>query len=191
MALKFLKDFYDNAFIQTGYVPPNSDREGKTVSDRAPKIFDSTYHGDQAESKGIIGLLEVILSDFERTITTVTQEEEIAQAAFEKFKSETEADIAEKEKTKEEKEARVAAIKDLLVTNQDNTNEQDELLKSALGQLETLHSQCVAGEETYEDRVAAREKEIAALKEALQILIDWQERKPTRSVWQSAKRRLR
>jgi chromosome segregation ATPase len=174
-ALKVLEEFYSNAFVQKGkYVPPNSDREGKTVSDRAPEIFDTTYHGDQTESKGIIGLLEIIVSDFERTISTVKTEEEIAEAAFQKFKTETEATIDEKTKSKEEKEARVKDIEDLLVENKDNTLEQEELLKAALAQLEGLHGQCVAGEETYEDRVAKREKEIEALKEALQILIDWQ-----------------
>jgi predicted nucleic acid-binding Zn-ribbon protein len=174
-ALKTLTAFYSTALVQkNGYVPPNSDREGKTVSDRAPDIFDATYHGDQTESKGIIGLLEVIVSDFQRTIVTVTNEEEIADAAYQKFKKETEADIDEKETSKEAKETRVAAIKDLLTENTDKTNEEDALLKAALAQLEGLHGQCVAGEETYDDRVAKREKEIEALKEALQILIDWQ-----------------
>merc|ERR1740121_2140506 len=175
-AIEVLKEFYSNAFVQKSgkYVPPNSDREGKTVSDRAPDIFDTTYHGDQTESKGIIGLLEVIVSDFERTVATVTTEEEIADAAYQKFKKETEDDIEEKEKSKEAKETRVIAIKDLLTENKDKTNEEDALLKAALAQLEGLHGQCVAGEETYDDRVAKREKEIEALKEALQILIDWQ-----------------
>merc|ERR1719343_1896999 len=161
-AIKVLKDFYENAFVQrrSSYVPPNSDRSGKTVSDLAPDTFDTTYHGDQTESKGIIGLLEVILSDFERTIAKVTEEEEIAAAAYEKFKTETLQDIAEKTESKEAKEARVVAIKDELIENETNTNEQKTLLETALETLEGLHSKCVAGEETYEDRVAAREKEI-------------------------------
>merc|ERR1712187_564254 len=38
-AFQVLKDFYDNAFLQnyTSYKPPNSDREGNTVGDLAPK----------------------------------------------------------------------------------------------------------------------------------------------------------
>merc|ERR1719362_1521780 len=101
MALKVLKDFYSkNAMLQTGYVPPDSDREGQTVSDLAPEIFDDKYHGDQTASKGILGLLEVIMSDFERTIAAVTAEEDLQQAAYMKFKTETEADINTKTKTK-------------------------------------------------------------------------------------------
>merc|ERR1712224_794634 len=67
LALGILNDFYKNAFVQTGkYVPPLSDRDGNTVGDLAPEVFDDKYHGSQAESKGIVGILEVILSDFER-----------------------------------------------------------------------------------------------------------------------------
>ena len=63
------KEFYDNAFIQTGkHLPPNADKSGKTVTDRAPKMFCGTYHGSQGASKVIIGVLDVILSHFERTL---------------------------------------------------------------------------------------------------------------------------
>merc|ERR1711956_155718 len=54
-ALKTLKEFYSNAFVQTKkYVPPDSDREGNSVGDLAPEIFDSKYHGEQDSSKGIL-----------------------------------------------------------------------------------------------------------------------------------------
>merc|ERR1712232_1419725 len=76
-AISILKDFYDGAaFLQNGYTPPNSDRDGNTVGDLAPKTsFDGDYKGKQGASKGIIGMMEVILSDFERTIESVTDEE--------------------------------------------------------------------------------------------------------------------
>merc|ERR1712203_384715 len=100
-ALKVLKEFYDNAFLQTKkYVPPDSDREGNTVGDLAPDVFDSKYHGRQDSSSGILGLLEVILSDFDRTDTTVTDEEKTAAEKFEEYKKATEEDIDTKKKDK-------------------------------------------------------------------------------------------
>merc|ERR1712228_1001838 len=97
LALEILKDFYDNAFMQTRkYVPPDSDRDGNTVGDLAPAVFEKKYHGAQAEAGGIVGILEVILSDFERTIAKTKQDEEDAQAAFEMFEKETNDDIKEK-----------------------------------------------------------------------------------------------
>merc|ERR550532_3690872 len=81
-ALKTLKDFYDKgALVQkrTSYVPPDSDRSGKTVEDLAPEGFDSSeYKGRQDNSKGIVGLLEVILSDFDRTGNTVDANERMS-----------------------------------------------------------------------------------------------------------------
>merc|ERR1712151_258490 len=97
VALTILQDFYDNAFVQTRkYVPPDADRDGNTVGDLAPKVFEKKYHGAQSEAGGIVGILEVILSDFERTISKTTQDEEDSQAAFELFEKETNDDIDEK-----------------------------------------------------------------------------------------------
>merc|ERR1719298_303809 len=47
-AIAVLKEFYDNAFIQEGFVPAGADREGKTVADLAPDTFSGEYHGNQA-----------------------------------------------------------------------------------------------------------------------------------------------
>ena len=50
----------------------------------------------------------------------------------------------------------------------------EKKLSGALSELEKLATMCVQGEETYKERVLSREEEVAALREALQILIDWQ-----------------
>merc|ERR1719456_1709261 len=92
-ALTTLKEFYEGAaLVQTKYTPPNVDRSGKTFGDLAPKAFSGTYHGNQQQSKGIVGMLEVILSDFERTLETVANTEDDAQDKFNTFESETESD---------------------------------------------------------------------------------------------------
>jgi len=175
-AVEVLKTFYGGAaFLQkSAYVPPSSDREGKTVADRDPEVFDEDYKGSQEASKGIIGMLEVILSDFERTTKTVTQEEADAQEAFETFKSETEADTKTKEGAATTKEGEVASIEDELVTLKDDLQTAEKGVQLALSELEKLHTMCVEGEETYEERVSKRKKEIEALKEAHDILESWQ-----------------
>merc|ERR1719387_2895697 len=104
-ALGILQDFYGGAFVQKGrYVPPNADRSGQTVGDLAPETFEGEYHGNTDAAKGIIGILEVILSDFERTVDAVGSEEKEAQADFEQYEADTKADIDAKQKEKEEKE---------------------------------------------------------------------------------------
>jgi len=174
LALSILKQFYENAFLQTGYTPPNADREGLTVADRAPETFSGTYHGNQDASKGIIGLLDVILSDFERTVSTTEEEEKTAQGAFDVFESDIKADNAAKEKEIKTKEGEVATAEDNLVEQGEDKEDAQKLLGDAKAELKKLKPLCVEGEETYAQRVAKREKEIAALKEAMTILDEWQ-----------------
>merc|ERR1719217_664034 len=104
-AMKILKDFYDNAFIQTGkkYVPPGADASGKTVGDLAPDTFSGEFEGNQDAAVGIIGQLDVIKSDFEGTIDATKSAEAEAKEEFDSYKSETEADISEKESAVETK----------------------------------------------------------------------------------------
>jgi chromosome segregation ATPase len=174
-AIDVLKGFYENAFVQVKkYTPPNSDRSGATVSDLAPEFANEEYKGSQDSSKGIIGLLEVILSDFDRSIATVTDEEETNQGEFEKFKGENEDDTEEKESSVTKKQGTIKDTEADIVDMKDALSSADESLKSALAELEKLHAMCVAGEESYAERVEKRNKEIAALKEAHAILEDWQ-----------------
>merc|ERR1712196_536580 len=92
-AIAVLKEFYENAFVQTGFVPAGADRDGNTVKDLAPAGQSGTYHGNQDAAKGIFGLLEVIQSDFERTSEKTTSEEEKAQSEFEEYEKETKQSI--------------------------------------------------------------------------------------------------
>jgi len=175
LAINILKEFYDNAFIQTGkYTPPNADRSGKTVADRAPEVFSGEYRGSQGASKGIMGLLDVILSDFERTIETTETEEETAQSAFESFEEATKTDNEDKEGEIDTNDKRVSDIEDELVETEDDKGDATKLKENALTELKKLKPMCVEGEETYAQRVAKREKEIEALKQAMTLLDEWQ-----------------
>lgn len=178
-ALSVLKDFYTSqgtSFVQqrAAYVPPNSDREGKTVGDLAPKVFNSAYHGDLETSKGILGLLEVILSDFERTQTTVAQQETMSQAEFNAFKAANEADTAAKNTEVDTRKTALTAVQDELVSLKGQLHDATSAYELAVLELQQLRSTCVEGEETYEQRVEKRMKEVEALKQALKVLEDWQ-----------------
>merc|ERR1740129_1133715 len=104
LALQVLKDFYQKAALvqgRAGYVPPDSDRSGKTLADLAPEGFDSSkYAGRQDSATGIVGLLEVILADFDRTGTTVDADEKMSAQEFKEFKSSVEQDTKTKSESK-------------------------------------------------------------------------------------------
>mmetsp|Transcript_52791 Transcript_52791/g.152216 ORF Transcript_52791/g.152216 Transcript_52791/m.152216 type:complete len:676 (-) Transcript_52791:126-2153(-) len=169
-AIGVLKEYYGSALLQQ----PGADREGKTVSDRAPELsYSGEYRGKQGASQGVIGLLEVISSDFERTATTVKAEEEEAQGKFDSFKKQSEASISGKEAEISSKEAAVKTAEAEIIGAKDSVMVGKRLHASALEELEKLHAMCVAGEESYAERRKKREQEIQALREALNILEDW------------------
>jgi hypothetical protein len=99
-AIEILKKFYGEALLQVGADPKTNteDREGKTVGDLAPETFssDEEYKGKADSSKGVIGMLEVISSDFERTSKTTADAETQAEEDFKELKAETETTISDK-----------------------------------------------------------------------------------------------
>merc|ERR1719455_26983 len=95
-AMKILKDFYDNALIQTSYKPPKGDASGNTVGDLAPDSFSGDFSGNQDAATGIIGQLDVIKSDFEANIDATKAAEDDAESKYQDYKTETETDIDEK-----------------------------------------------------------------------------------------------
>jgi predicted nucleic acid-binding Zn-ribbon protein len=169
-AIAVLKDFYDNAFVQTGFVPAGADRDGNTVADLAPAGQEGEYHGNTDAAKGIFGLLEVIQADFERTIDKTTSEEEDAQKEFEKYEEETKKSIDEKGEEKKKKEEDKEQTEADLVEYQDKLKDAEEMLASAKEELEKLKPLCVDTGMDWKERRARQEQEIAALKEALAIL---------------------
>merc|ERR1719460_3016785 len=110
-AMKILKDFYDNALIQTSYKPPKGDASGNTVGDLAPDSFSGDFSGNQDAATGIIGQLDVIKSDFEGTIEATKAAEDEADSEFTDFKTESETDISSKEGDIKSKEGEVASTK--------------------------------------------------------------------------------
>jgi len=173
-AIEVLKKFYDNPtgeFMQ--YEPwraENADASGKTVKDLAPETFEGDYKGKQQESEGIFGLLEIIKSDFERTVKTTEETEAEAEKAFQDMKTKTEADIDAKKTEKEEKEGTKKDTEADLVDFKDELKDATTLKAEALEELEKLKPACMDTGMSWKERTARREQEIEALKEALHIL---------------------
>ena len=174
MAIGVLNEFYNNAFIQTKYTPPNAGRDGETVGDKAPESFSGEYNGNQGAATGIVGLLDVILSDFTRTIETTNGEESAAESTFETYEQDTKDDNAAKDADVTTKNNRIAEIKDELVDETEDKDDATTKIAEAKKELQKLKPLCIEGEETYAQRVAKREKEIEALKEAMTLLDEWQ-----------------
>jgi len=127
------------------------------------------YQGAGAESGGIIGMMEVIQSDFERTISETKAAEVQAQKEHDEFTTETSKSLAEKNMAKKEKQS----LKDETDNNQSDAESelgsQSKILATSIKELIELKATCVDTGMSYADRVAMREQEIASLKKALCI----------------------
>jgi len=195
-AISILETFYQGAapasmLLQTGrsgaaqlpsglredelrFKSTNSDRTGKTVADYAPDVFDADYHGSQEASKGIIGTLQVIEADFQRTISATEEAESQAEGSFTTFKTENEADTAAKDTEKTGKASTLTVTNENILTLESELSDSVKAHDLSLASLEALRADCIEKEETYEERVAKRNQEIEALKEAHSILEDWE-----------------
>jgi len=132
--------------------------------------FDGAYNGKQAASDGIIGMMEVLQSDFQRTIDSTTQEEEESSAKFVEYERASKADIAGKTTKKELDQEDLESTRKKITLKTSDLKTTMDLLDSALKRLEELRPTCIDTGMSYSDRVEKREDEIGALKRALCIL---------------------
>jgi cell division septum initiation protein DivIVA len=160
-ALQILKDFYEKAGDATALMQQQP---------TAPEVFDKPYKGMQGESGGVIGMLEVIESDFARLEADTKTAEKESQAEYDKFMTDSEVDKSQKVqdiKHKEEKKQNQSQTLEEKKVDLDGTQKE---LDSALAYYEKLKPSCVDAGISYDDRVARRKEEIQSLQEALKIL---------------------
>jgi len=168
-AMKILKEFYDNALIQTSYKPPKGDASGNTVGDLAPDSFSGDFSGNQDAAVGIIGQLDVIKSDFEGTIDATKQAETDAEDEFNTYKGDTESDIDSKTADIKTKSGEVDSTNGDLAEFKDDLHTHTVLKADALAELAKLQPACVDTGSDYAEKVARREQEIESLKNAYVI----------------------
>lgn len=142
----------------------------QSPAEDAPDTFSEKYTGMGGESGGVLGMLEVIQTDFARLESETTAEEAEAADAYKTFMNDSEVDNAVKNTDIEHKNGlitkrtadKLSADKELKSTNEE--------LDAAEKYYQKLKPSCVDSGITYEERVAKREEEIQSLKEALEVL---------------------
>jgi len=158
-ALTVLKEFYAKAGEATAL-----------LQQPAPEIFDSPYKGMQAENGGVIGMLEVIESDFARLESDTKAAEATAQKEYDEFMTDSKVDKAEKTTDIEHKTAKKQDETQALTVKKEDLEGTQKELDAALAYFDKLKPSCVDAGVSYEDRVARRKEEIESLQEALRIL---------------------
>jgi len=152
-ALAVLKEFYasQSSFVQ-----------------QAPEMEE--YKGMQAGAGGVVGMMEVIQSDFARLETDTKAAEAQAVAEYKAFMTESEDTL----KAKHDSEFKTGLAKDTaefdkeqLEKNLGASSKQLDLANSYYGELKP---QCVEVHVSFEERAQMRQDEIKALQEAYKIL---------------------
>merc|ERR1719171_1826306 len=121
------------------------------------------YKGKGAESGGILGMLDVILSDFKRTIRETTKAEAIAQQEFLEFERETKISLTEKNTARDAKQEQLTKTLDQIAEDRTSMENNQDLLDKAIKELMELYDACIDTGMSYAERAALREQEIEAL----------------------------
>jgi len=161
-AIVIIKTFYKQAAKAAALVqasPVDEDTSGPG--------FEGSYQGKQTASNGIIGMLEVIKTDFQRTIKATSTSEKTAQSEFVEFDRVSKTDISAKSQKKELDEQDLESTIASLDEGMSSLKTEMDLLDTALQRLVEIKPMCTDFGMSYEDRVEKREQEIDALKRAI------------------------
>jgi len=128
------------------------------------------YAGAQSEAGGVLGMLDVMKSDFVRTVSDTERAEAQAVQDHLDFMTETGKTLAQKEEAHTQKSELKADVLSKYGEADDTLVEQNDLMQGALRELLQLKPTCIDTGMSYEDRVSRRQEEIDSLKQALCIL---------------------
>jgi len=131
---------------------------------------DKSHSADEGGGAGIIGLLEVVESDFSKGLIEMTSTEDAAQAAYDQETKDNEIERVTKEQDiKYKTEESTGLDKATAEATSDKSGVQEEL-DAVLEYLKGIEDRCIAKAEPYAERVRRREAELNGLREALNIL---------------------
>merc|ERR1719335_458058 len=131
---------------------------------------DTAHEAAVGAGGGIIGMLEVIESDFTKGLAELIATEESSASEYDKITKENEILKVTKE---QDVKYKTKNAKELDTSVAEHTSDRDGAqaeLDAVLDYYEKLKEQCIEKVEPYEERKKRREAEIAGLKEALGIL---------------------
>jgi len=167
-ALQVLREYYGGGAAAAAMIQDDGMLSSLMQQPAVPE------HHSKASGAGgsILGILEVVESDFAKNLATEETEEEDAQAGYEKITQEnkivkTTKEQDEKYKTQESKSLDQTAAE--ISSDRETTNTE---LAAVNEYYSKIKDRCIAKPETYEDRTARRDAEINGLKEALAVLED-------------------
>merc|ERR1719323_1369916 len=149
---------------------------------------DKAHGANEGGGAGIIGMLEVVESDFSKGLLEMTSTEENAQGTYDQETKDNEIEKTTKEQDIKYKSEEAAGLEKATAEATSDKSGVQEELDAVLEYLKGIEDRCIAKPEPYEERVRRREAELKGLRDGLAIL----EEETSESLLQlSSKRALR
>jgi len=171
--LAAIKDFRDSAdaVVAAMGVLKSFYEGGALIQTKSQKSTRPEFGGAKTDAaSGIISVLEVAESDFTRLLAETETEEDAAADAYAKQTEENKVSKATKTADAKAKESEIKSLTvELGHAKEDHASTSTEL-DAVNAYIDKLRPQCEEKAMSYEEKKAAREAEIAGLKEALEIL---------------------
>merc|ERR1719183_105400 len=158
-ATTVLKEFYAKAAQATSF-----------VQQEPPASFSEPYKGMGGENGGVVGMLEVINSDFARLEADTSAAEATAAREYDQLMSESKDAKDQKAEDIEHKTFKRQDKQQALTVNEEDLSGTQKELEAALAYFEKLKPSCIDSGGSYDERVKRREEEIESLQEALKAL---------------------
>eukprot|EP00403_Amphidinium_massartii_P042452 CAMPEP_0178440306 /NCGR_PEP_ID=MMETSP0689_2-20121128/36693_1 /TAXON_ID=160604 /ORGANISM="Amphidinium massartii, Strain CS-259" /LENGTH=698 /DNA_ID=CAMNT_0020063041 /DNA_START=76 /DNA_END=2169 /DNA_ORIENTATION=+ len=154
-AIRVLRDYYSSSEEESLLQQPEMPADHTMAS---------------GSGKSIIGMLEVISSDFSKNLAQETVTEDEAQTQYERMTQENKITKTTKEQDVKYKAQEAAGLDKAVAEHSADREGLQNELSAVLEYSEKLVAQCVAKPETYETRKQRRTAEIEGLKDALKYL---------------------
>jgi chromosome segregation ATPase len=156
-AIEVLKSYYEGSFLQVGM---------KTQKAGQPDF--GAAKSDTAHT--IISVLEMSEEDFTRLLAEAEATEDEAATAYKKLTDENKVSKAAKMADSKAKQSEIKSLSVQLEHSKEDHASVSKELDAVLSYLDKLKPECESKAMSYAEKKAAREAEIAGLKEALSIL---------------------
>jgi hypothetical protein len=154
MALQVLRDYYAEKDAPEEFLQGQMQKHSKATG----------------AASGIIGMLEVVESDFSKLLSEGTAAEAMAVEEYEKLTQDNEIATTEKSTAVKYKVKDTKETEERLLSTKEDKEAASKGYAAIMEYWEKLQPMCIAKPEPYAERKRRREAEIEGLKQALQIL---------------------
>jgi len=167
-ALGVLRDYYGGGGAAAAMLQDGASISALMQQPAMPELHSKA----QGAGTSIVGILEVVESDFATNLAKEEREEADAQSEYEKMTQENAVVKTTKDQDVKYKTQEIKSLDTSLAELSSDLETESAELSAVLEYYAKVKDRCIAKPETYEERKKRRQAEIAGLKEALTVLND-------------------